>query len=310
MIEIHDLSLQYQGSHKPALQGINLYIQKGSFFGLLGPNGAGKTSLLSILSGHITHYTGSASIGGTELNQSDQSWKSKISLIPQEYAFYDKLSAWENLLLFSRVLGMNKRQSRENIERVSEITQLGSHIHRQSNTLSGGLKRRLNLAIGLLNKPTLIMLDEPTVGIDPHSRHFILETLHRLSKQGTTLVYTSHYMEEIESICTDIGILDNGNLLVQEQIQELINKKQHQRLHIKLKAPLNSHHLQSLGLDTTTYAGKQELVKYDIDEYQVANFLRKLHNLGIHYEKLSYGSQSLEEAFLSLTKRTLRDGSN
>ena len=213
MLTITDLSFQYPRSQSLALQGLSLSIPTGSLFGLLGPNGSGKTTLISLMAGVLKVQKGSL------VHSLPQT---RLSLVPQEYAFYPRLSLQENLDFFGAVQGLGGRELSARIVEALQTTGLESAARTRAEHCSGGMKRRLNIAIGLLNRPQLLFLDEPTVGIDPQSRHFILQSIRAINAQGCTVVYSSHYMEEIEMLCDRIAVLDRGQLLLEGGLEELL----------------------------------------------------------------------------------------
>jgi ABC-2 type transport system ATP-binding protein len=222
MIEVRDLTFRYPGATVPALDALSLSVRDGSLFGLLGPNGSGKTTLISILAGTLPVRAGSVTIGGRDLAIARAAVQSACALVPQEYAFYPTLTVAENLLFFADVQPIPRAERRTRIAEALAIAGLENAGAGRAERLSGGMKRRLNLAIGLLNHPRVLLLDEPTVGIDPQSRHFILESIRGICARGTTVVYTSHYMEEVESLCDDIGILDGGRMIAHGTRDELV----------------------------------------------------------------------------------------
>jgi ABC-2 type transport system ATP-binding protein len=225
LIQIEDLSYRYEGSPQAALKGLSLNVDEGSLFGLLGPNGSGKTTLISILSGVLSASGSVVRIDGHDLNADLDSIQRFISLVPQDYAFYPRLTIDENLSFFANVQGISATDCRQRKAEALRVTGLEGNRYQRAERCSGGMKRRLNIAIGLLNRPRLLFLDEPTVGIDPQSRHFILEAVRSINKKGTTVIYTSHYMEEVEALCDEIGILDQGRLLVQGSLKTLLAPK-------------------------------------------------------------------------------------
>ncbi|EQD31458.1 multidrug ABC transporter ATP-binding protein, partial [mine drainage metagenome] len=190
---------------------------------MLGPNGSGKTTLISILTGLLQSQYGQVRIDHKSLPQDLDDIQALISLVPQEYAFYPKLSVLENLLFFGRVLAIPAHQVHARVSEAVTVAELESFEMIRAEYLSGGLKRRLNLAIGLLNRPQLLFLDEPTVGVDPQARHFILETVRQINSNGTTVIYTSHYMEEVEALCDEIAVLDNGQMLACGTLDQLLS---------------------------------------------------------------------------------------
>jgi ABC-2 type transport system ATP-binding protein len=222
VIEIRDLAFRYPGATVPALEKLSLSVREGSLFGLLGPNGSGKTTLISILAGTLPAPAGSVSIGGRELTANLPALHAMCALVPQECAFYPTLTVDENVAFFADVQPIPRDERRGRMREALAIAGLESAGAVRAERLSGGMKRRLNLAIGLLNHPRVLLLDEPTVGIDPQSRHFILESIKGINARGTTVVYTSHYLEEIESLCDDIGILDAGRLIAHGARERLV----------------------------------------------------------------------------------------
>ncbi len=323
MISIQQLNYHYKDADAPSLRDINLDIKSQSLFGLLGPNGAGKTTLLSILSGLQLCQPNNVYIDGEDVCLSSQHWKSTSSLIPQEYAFYNRLSVKENLRFFSGAQGIKKSQMDERISEAVEISGLQDRLNQQAQSLSGGLKRRLNLAIGLLNRPKLLLLDEPTVGIDPHSRFFILEAIKKLNQQGTTILYTSHYMEEVEALCDTIAIIDGGKVLVQGSLSDLLARGHDDRLSLTLAAPLTTSQLVELriGLDqmSTQAFGQESSQTFAIEardcqlelrlprSVKAVDVLYLLQQSHVDILRIHYGASNLEELFLNLTQRSLRD---
>jgi ABC-2 type transport system ATP-binding protein len=211
VIEIRDLHFRYPGAARDALQGLSLHVRDGSLFGLLGPNGSGKTTLISLLTGLLQPSAGAVRVG-----------EGARALVPQDYAFYPRLTVAENLRCFGGVLGLQGAALKSRMQEVCGVADLQDFLDKRAEHLSGGLKRRLNLAIGLLNQPRLLFLDEPTVGIDPQSRNFILEAIRRLNAEGATVIYTSHYMDEVQQLCDSIGVLDEGKLLAHGSLDELL----------------------------------------------------------------------------------------
>ena len=209
-VKIEDLSFRYPDRDEPALDKVTLAIPGGGVFGLLGPNGAGKTTLIAVLTGQLRGASGRFTLDG------------RTGLVPQEYALYPMLTCRENLRFFAAVQGLQGARLRQRIEAVATFARIEGVMGRRAGQLSGGLKRRLNLAIGLLTEPEVLLLDEPTVGVDPQSRAFLLESIRSLAAPGRTIVYTSHYMEEVQAICDGAAILDAGRVLVAGTLTELL----------------------------------------------------------------------------------------
>ncbi|MDR2926379.1 MAG: ABC transporter ATP-binding protein [Azoarcus sp.] len=213
MIRIGSLSYRYRPNAPLALDGISLNIARGAVHGLLGPNGAGKTTLISLLAGLLPHPAGQISIVGEPLDAWRATHPRAIALVPQDYAFYPMLTVAENLAFFSGVQGIPRPQRTRLCDEALAFARLEAVAKQRAEELSGGLRRRLNLAIGLVGAPEILLLDEPTVGVDPASRQFLLEAVRRFAANGRTVVYSSHYMEEVDAVCQEVSILDSGKVL-------------------------------------------------------------------------------------------------
>jgi ABC-2 type transport system ATP-binding protein len=215
---------RYKSSERPALNDFSLQVEKGEFFGLLGANGAGKTTAVSVFSGFLSPDSGTVSIMGMDYSRDANKIRQILGLVPQEIALYDQLTARENLLFFGRLYGFRGKKLQERIDQCLEFSRLTEQASRFVSTYSGGMKRRLNLATGLLHLPEILFLDEPTVGVDTQSRHLIHKQLVELNQEGTTILYTTHYMEEAQELCSRIGIIDAGNIIEQGTPDELLQQ--------------------------------------------------------------------------------------
>ena len=213
------VTFTYPGAASPAVDGVSLSVRAGELFGLLGPNGAGKTTLLHIVSGLLRPGAGSATLLGRPTG--DPRAKRDLGLCPQELALYPSLTGRENLDLFGRLAGLPRARLRERADAVLASVGLTAAADRRAGEYSGGMKRRLNLAIALLHEPRVLLLDEPTAGVDPQSRNLVFECLAGLRAQGFTIVYTTHYLEEAERLCERIAIIDHGKVLVCADRDEL-----------------------------------------------------------------------------------------
>lgn len=306
MIEIAQLHYQYPGAESAALKGVDLNIATDSLFGLLGPNGAGKTTLLSILSGLLPAPAGAVHIDGADISNADSHWRRNISLVPQEYAFYPTLTVAENLRVFAGVQGIRGVQRAQRIDEVCQLASLQDRLEQRAASLSGGLKRRLNIAIGLLNRPRLLLLDEPTVGIDPQSRRFILEAIRDIHQQGTAIVYTSHYMEEVQFLCDRIAILDRGAVLLEDSLAQLLAAQQGEALVVELAqdlTPEQSSAMQAMGYQIV----RAELHCPLQDGADIYHHLSVLQQHKVVIAGVRSDNRDLETLFLSLTHRSLRD---
>ncbi len=222
IIEIRDLAKTYRGSSSPALSQLNLNIPAGEIFGLLGPNGAGKTTTVAILCGLVQPTEGTATIGGYNLPDELPSIRQIIGYVPQDIALYPSLTAKENLRFFGNMYGLRGKLLRKRIDHYLDAFGLWAHARKRVEQFSGGMKRRTNIIAALLHEPSILFLDEPTVGIDVQSRHLILETLKRIHQEGTTIIYTSHHMEEAQQFCSRIAIIDHGTIIKEGKPTELI----------------------------------------------------------------------------------------
>jgi ABC-2 type transport system ATP-binding protein len=222
IIEIRELTKLYKGSDEPAINAISLDIYKNEIFGLLGPNGAGKTTTISILCGLFPPTKGSVQIDGLDIHADIKKIKQIIGVVPQDIALYPTLTARENLTFFGNMYGLRGKVLKEKIDGYLEEFSLERHAGKIVSKFSGGMKRRVNLIAGLLHDPKIIFLDEPTVGIDVQSRLEILRYLKAINKKGTTIIYTSHYMEEAENLCSRVAIIDRGNIISLGNPKELV----------------------------------------------------------------------------------------
>lgn len=221
IIDIQHLSKIYKAAQQPALDDINLQIPASEIFGLLGPNGAGKTTMISILCGLLKPSRGQVLISGLALEKEIRKIKAIIGIVPQDIALYHKLTARENLRYFGRMYGLSGDLLEERLTQALMMLGLDQRADDTIDTFSGGMKRRTNLIAGILHKPQILFLDEPTVGVDVQSRKVILDHLSKLQKEGMTIVYTSHDLKEAENFCTWIAIIDQGKILIQGSPSEL-----------------------------------------------------------------------------------------
>ncbi|MCQ2082392.1 MAG: ABC transporter ATP-binding protein [Lachnospiraceae bacterium] len=209
--------------NKPVVDNLTLEIQEGEIFGLLGPNGAGKSTTMNMICSLLKPTAGNIELFGMDIKKDVNKIKPLIGYIPQDLAIYGNLKAWENVELFTSLYHIKGKELKIAIDEALDFVELTDRRNSYAKTFSGGMKRRLNIACALGHKPKLLIFDEPTVGIDPQSRNFILEKIKEANNDGTTVIYTSHYMEEIEAICTRIAIMDNGKIVAIGTKDELKN---------------------------------------------------------------------------------------
>lgn len=222
-IQIKDVYKRYKSAQEDSLSGVSLDIPQSDVFGLLGPNGAGKTTLISILCGIIPVSSGSVQFYHNGAPYSDAEKKSRIGFVPQEYAFYQELTARQNLDYFGAMYNLPKSRLTERREHLLQVLGLDKAADKKVGAFSGGMKRRVNLAIGIIHQPEILFLDEPTVGVDVQSRNAIIRYLQQINQQGTTIIYTSHHMSEAEEFCKNIALIDHGKVIAAGGLQHLKN---------------------------------------------------------------------------------------
>lgn len=239
MIQINQLSKKYKDAERFSVSNLDLEIVDGEIFGLLGPNGAGKTTLISMLCSLLKPTSGSFTINGLNYTHHKNQLKQLIGIVPQEYALYPTLTAVENLNYFGSMYGLKGKGFQKNIKKYLEALGLDAFSNKKIKSFSGGMKRRVNLVAGILHRPKVLFLDEPTVGVDVQSKTVIIDFLKKLNADGTTIVYTSHHLNEAEYFCTRVGIIDHGKLIGLGTPQELIRRQE------------NAEHLEGVFLALT-----------------------------------------------------------
>lgn len=220
-VHITNLAYGYKGNIHAIIKGLNLCVKNGSRFGLFGPNGAGKTTLISIMTGLLSYKSGSVMLLGKEVKNNKDFIKNNIGFVPQDFSFYEALTPVENMEFFGAWYGLNASQIKDQTQHLLKIMGLSHVADKPLKEFSGGMKRRVNLAIGVMNKPRILFLDEPTVGVDVQSRNAIISFLKKLNENGTTLVYTSHQLKEAEDLCTDMALIDDGTIISHGTLDEL-----------------------------------------------------------------------------------------
>ena len=304
MLAIEHVSYRYPQATSAALNDVSLTAARGGVLGLLGPNGAGKSTLILQLAGLLAVQQGAISIDGVALNRVRANSPTRIAIAPQEFAFYPMLSVAENLACFAAAGRLRGPHRQERIAACLAFTQLERLSATRAERLSGGLKRRLNLAIALLPEPELLLLDEPTVGVDPQSRAFLLEAIKSLAKTGTAVIYTSHYMEEIEAIADHIVILDRGQVLRAGALDELLHQDQ-----VVLTLAVDNIAPTPLLALLAPY-GRVETSGTQVRIHlrcTPASVLAALDASGAHVRQAQFGRGNLEQLFMTLTQRSLRD---
>jgi len=306
MVKINNLLKRYD--EKVALDHLSLEIKAGSIFGLLGPNGAGKTTLISILNGLTRFDGGEVSVFGLPLPKNLTEIRKRCALIPQSLAFYDNLTVMENLRFFGGIQNIQAALLKKSIAYAVETNRLGAMLNQKAATLSGGQKRRLNIAIGLLNDPDILFFDEPTVGIDPESRNEILETIKSFKASGKTVVYTSHYMPEIEKICDEVAIINAGRIIRQGSIASMLSNESADELVIEIyETPLALLTACCSEMENLSVIDEASLLLHGKASRTVAKALALLEANSIAVRQIRYGTTTLESLFISLTSKGRSD---
>ena len=307
-VEIKELNKKF--GDFVAVNNLSLKIKKGEIYGLLGPNGAGKSTTIGIICGLLKVTGGEVNILGIDVTKKMKNQNRKIGYVPQDISVYYELTAYENLKFFGELYGLSGKKLEERINFALEFTGLSDVRKKLAEEFSGGMKRRLNIACAILHKPEIVIMDEPTVGIDPQSRNSILEAVRKLNDSGVTVIYTTHYMEEVEAICSEIAIIDHGSVIVSGNKEEL-------------KSIVSEHNILDIVIDKEEVDIQgildiRGVAKFEVKENKITVFCDKeVNNLNaiieflgakdIKISNIGYKDINLETVFLSLTGRSLRD---
>jgi ABC-2 type transport system ATP-binding protein len=309
LLNVEQVSKSY-GARK-AVDGVSFSVRRGQTVGLIGPNGAGKSTTVSMICGLLRADGGSITLDGEVIGQGASAAKQKIGFVPQDLALYEDLSALENLRLFGALYGLSGARLKERCAQALALVNLADRAADLPSSFSGGMKRRLNIAAALLHEPQLLILDEPTVGVDPQSRNAIFDTLEALQAQGRSLIYTSHYMEEVERLADHIVIIDHGKVLADETPAALYQRLPAQAaLQVELASEPSAALLsgvQSLDGVTGVERSGASLNIALLDTARAAPVLAWLSGQGNPLLHFSTARTSLENIFLNLTGRSLRD---
>ncbi|MFT7620986.1 MAG: ABC-2 type transport system ATP-binding protein [Myxococcota bacterium] len=220
MIQVEDLHVRF--GEVRAVDGLSLQVEAGAMLGLLGPNGAGKSTTIACMAGLLTPHSGRVTVDGTPVEGNANAVKRKLGIVPQHLALYDDLNVRQNLEIVAGLYGLGGGERRSAVARALALSQLEGRAKVIVGTLSGGMKRRLNLAASLLHSPPILICDEPTTGVDPQSRNHIFDTIRALHQEGLTVIYTTHYMEEVEVLCDQVAIVDHGRVIAHDQLENLV----------------------------------------------------------------------------------------
>ncbi|MDB5085625.1 MAG: transporter ATP-binding protein [Bacilli bacterium] len=303
LLEVSQLTKTY--GKKQALQDVTFSLTAGSCFGLLGPNGAGKSTMMKILTGIVKADSGSVKLFGKEvINHSDAVAKF-IGYVPQEITLYEKLSAYDNLEFFGQTYGVHGSELKRRIQDVLEKTGLKDRAKDEIQTFSGGMKRRINIAAALLHRPKLLILDEPTVGIDPQSRNHIFEMIRELNRAGVTIIYSTHYMEEVEVLCDEVAIMDLGSVKAKGPLGELLERHGRQAIYLEASGLKEPPH------DPDVSKTQKEGSGWILETERVSEVMQRLLGIAAQHrwdvKQLEVVRPSLENVFLTVTGTALRD---
>jgi ABC-2 type transport system ATP-binding protein len=311
ILEAHNLIKHY--GNVAAVQGVSFHIDAGEIFSLLGPNGAGKSTIISILSTLLPPTSGTAMIGGHSIIKNPMAVRRLIGMVPQEIALYDDLSARENLRFWGQMYGMHGRPLRQRIDEVLAQIGLTDKATQPVKTFSGGMKRRLNIGVGLLHRPRLVFMDEPTVGLDPQSRRAILDMVRDLNRHGMSVLYTTHYMEEAAELSERVGIIDHGKMIAlgtPKQLTQQVGQSDTLRLHVG-----EDHKVTALAQALRAVPGVQQVSVTDQHVVLIVPsaaaalvaVVSKASEVGAKIRAVDIQEPNLEAVFLHLTGRALRD---
>jgi ABC-2 type transport system ATP-binding protein len=296
---------------RTVVHDLGFTIASGETYGLLGPNGAGKTTTISMICGLLRRDQGSVTVAGHDLDREARAAKATLGYVPQELAIYPDLTAAENLSFFARLYGLRGRDLAARTEQVLEIVGLTDRADDRTDEFSGGMKRRLNIGIGLLHEPKLIILDEPTVGVDPQSRDSILASIAQLGAAGIGVLYTTHYMEEAERLCDRVGIIDGGVLVAEGTRRELVllvGEQDHARLGLERPDPSLVERLRAIPEVRSVVAADSQLDLDLVDSHRsLPTILSVAADSGARVQSVELVEPDLEAVFLHLTGRALRD---
>ena len=310
ILEVKDVSKKY--GKKQVLSGVSFDIEEGDMFGLIGPNGAGKSTLINIITGILDPLNGEVLIGGHSIKKKPIEAKRLIGLVPQELALSEDISAIDNLNFFASLYGLSGKKLKEAVNEALEVVGLTEKKKEKVKKFSGGMKRRLNLAAAIMHKPRLLILDEPTVGIDPQSRNNIFEYLRKVNSQDkTTILYTSHYMEEVEELCKNIFVIDEGREIAYGTLNS-VKEKANGTVTIEIKADkIDEDIIEKISLLDGALNVEKEAntlnILYERDKVNLDGLIKILQTSGAVIKAIQINELNLGEVFLQLTGKKLRE---
>jgi ABC-2 type transport system ATP-binding protein len=309
ILEIKNLSKSY--GEITALANFSLDLKKGEVLGLLGPNGAGKTTLISILAGTLRDFTGGVAFKGQDLF-ADRNLRNLIGIVPQEMAFYEDLNALENLMFWGGLYDIPEKELKKRALELLAVVELGARAREPIKKFSGGMKRRLNIAIGLIHRPELLLLDEPTVGIDVQAKVNILDIIRDVGRRGTTVIFTTHQLSEVEQTCSRIAIMDQGTILAAGTLAELVRIVGEKEI-VEVSGEFSADAFSAIikqtdgdGMEILSVADNQAHLAF-ADSERIPAMMQHLFKHHLPIADLKIKSPNLEAVFLKMTGRSLRD---
>ncbi len=307
MISVQNLSKSYEG--KVAVQDVSFTIKQGECYGLLGPNGAGKTTTISMLSTILKPDSGTVTIAGYDLATQANECKKSIGVVPQEIALYNELTAYDNLLFWGSLYNVPSGDLKKRADDILKLFGLYDRRNDRVKTYSGGMKRRINIAAALLHHPHILFMDEPTVGIDPQSRNLIFEVVEKLHKDGMSIIYTTHYMEEAERLCDRIAIIEGGKIIAQGTLDELKSTSAIKETIVVTFSGLTEEHFKTLSAQFPEIrrADNKILLPSANAKTDLSRIIVKCTDLGVDILQIDIQKVNLETIFLNLTGKQLRD---
>jgi ABC-2 type transport system ATP-binding protein len=309
MIEVRSVSKSFKNIK--ALERVSFNIERGEIFGILGPNGAGKSTIVNILNTLLKPDEGDVIIDGVNIKDDGESIKLIMGVVPQEIALYEELSAYENMMFWGGLYNIPGQELKKNVNKTLEIVDLVSRKDDRIKTFSGGMKRRINIACSLLHNPRILVLDEPTVGVDPQNRNHIFEVIERLNYEGMTIIYTTHYMEEAERFCDHISIMDVGRIIAQGTLLELRQISDVKNLLTVKLADVNSEIIARITSENPLlrFDSASSSLKAECENIvnETSLIIKQIQNSGAVIERFYTQGTNLESIYLKLTGKELRD---
>lgn len=310
MLEVQDLQKKFK--KKTAVDGVNLYLDKGESVGLLGPNGAGKSTTISMISTLLPATRGGVKYNGKDVLKNPDELRPILGVVPQEIALYDELSAYENMKFFGKVYGLTGKKLDDKIQEVLELVGLKDRQKDAVSTYSGGMKRRINIAVALMHDPEILIMDEPTVGIDPQSRNYILDMVRQLNREkGLTVLYTSHYMEEVEKLCDRVYIMDNGQIIAsgtKEELRSILSNEETIRVDVEELSKGFIEHLPTMkNINRVSEDANGYNLIVSNGDHLLGDIFNSAQEWDVTITSIQIQTATLEDVFLHLTGKTLRD---